>query len=414
MKRILFISHAADFSGAPISLATLVRYFRRQRSWDTRMWVLRDGPNLAPFQYEMPTVVLPRDWDAGTTTSLPWWAMIRSLAGGHPRQAFKIGSDYWSQKWGRGEAALAWRKLREHGNAWGPDLVYANTIVTARCLKELDPSCPIVVHVRELGPILEAAIGEHRKFLEQRVSLFLAVSEAVRSELLKQLRVPPDRTCLAPVALDTEGIEQSAGSISRNKIREELGAAPHEPLVGAVGTVNSRKGADLFLEIGKRVLNNVDERDRPRFVWVGGGSDLEWARQEVERAGLGTRMQFLGGRTNPYPYMRCFYAHLMASRWDPFPRVNLETALLGVPTIAFADSGGSREFVDDTCGCLIPDFDVEDAAGVLAHLVTDPDLRSQLGEQARQKAKALYDVENVAAPLLTLLDTFLESRRMAA
>ncbi len=41
--RILFITHAMDRTGAPMSLLALLRYFRRHTDWDMRILARRGG-----------------------------------------------------------------------------------------------------------------------------------------------------------------------------------------------------------------------------------------------------------------------------------------------------------------------------------------------------------------------------------
>jgi glycosyltransferase involved in cell wall biosynthesis len=75
------------------------------------------------------------------------------------------------------------------------------------------------------------------------------------------------------------------------------------------------------------------------------------------------------------------------STTDTFGNVIIEAQASGVPVIV-SDSGGPKELVEDnTNGLITKSHDVEDLTRAIRALVTDPALRKQMGENARQSVE---------------------------
>src|SRR5262245_19401982 len=53
--RVLFITHGAYFTGAPLSLLTIVRYIKQHRDWDLRILVRKAGPLMDRHEALAPT-----------------------------------------------------------------------------------------------------------------------------------------------------------------------------------------------------------------------------------------------------------------------------------------------------------------------------------------------------------------------
>jgi glycosyltransferase involved in cell wall biosynthesis len=66
---------------------------------------------------------------------------------------------------------------------------------------------------------------------------------------------------------------------------------------------------------------------------------------------------------------------------------------VGLPVIA-TDWGGPAEYVDDTCGILVPPDSreslVEGLAAAMEKLGCDPELRRRMGEAGRRKIERFY------------------------
>ena len=168
--------------------------------------------------------------------------------------------------------------------------------------------------------------------------------------------------------------------------------------IGAAGTLEWRKGIDLFLRLAHRL------RDRPRtgpvtFVWIGGRSDeVERYRRVAADLGVDDVVRFVGTQPDPLDWFRLLDVFVLPSREDPFPLVCLEAAAVEVPVVAF-DTGGIQELLVQGCGLVSAYPDLDDLAVKVLELLDDQARRTTLGTRGRELMCADHDV-TILAPRL--------------
>jgi glycosyltransferase involved in cell wall biosynthesis len=128
------------------------------------------------------------------------------------------------------------------------------------------------------------------------------------------------------------------------------------------------------------------------------GIDAEEIKQ-LEGDGI---IKYLG--TKDHEEMPLMYALMdivvLMSHREGFPRCLVEAAAMGKPLIA-TDIRGCREAVESGGnGFLVPIRDYQALAEVLENLINNPDLRTQLGKNSRQKAESDFDEENLVKTIL--------------
>ena len=409
--KVLCISHQASLNGAPMSLIGLMRYFRGSTDWDLRVLVGRPGPLEAQFAELAPTerfyehVLYTEERPGELRRGALLVTFLRQLRYGMPLgKAWR----FLRHELGERRAALLQiaheRGLRERVRAWAPDLVYSNTAVNGVILRSLGLGAPVAVHVRELHGHLKGLGPTARESLVRDTSLFFAVSQAVRDALMAIFDVPGSRIEIAPVALDTETVLARAEALSPEQVRKDLGVVGEEFVVGGVGHVCPRKGCDLFVKVAESALAHDTSGRQLVFIWVGGGAELDAVKQQARDAGVDGRVRFVGEKQNPFPYIKRFDALLMCSREDPFPRVNLEAGLLCKPVVAFAGSGGSREYVEQDAGMVVEDMDAGAMAAAVNGLAGDPQQCRRYGECGRRKVLERYTISRVGAGVVRRLE----------
>jgi glycosyltransferase involved in cell wall biosynthesis len=175
-------------------------------------------------------------------------------------------------------------------------------------------------------------------------------------------------------------------------------------VVGGCGTLDWRKGPDIFLQVAAAMVRTGSDRP-PHFVWIGGdltGRPAAQLRFDAERLGVSDIVHFVGATPDTYRYMSIMNVFFLSSREDPFPVVCLEAASLAVPSMYFAESGGMREFVGTDANLVVPYLDVAAAADAIRRLATMPNLLADLGREAKAKV-ASYSIDGMATRILDIL-----------
>lgn len=370
MSRVLLVSHEASRTGAP-RMAALVAEGLVGQGHRVRVVSQRPGPLVEDFARVAPTHVSPM------------WRVLRRL---------------WSRP---GPVRSTAARLVELATALAvvavhrPDIVYVNSTSSAAYVRAAAAlRRRAVLHVHESGQVLRGfldRVGIHG-LPEGRVRL-VACSPSVadslvqlgarRSEVELLLSIPDAaRVLRAAVRPDASG-DRSSG-------RPETPARP--VVVGCVGAVEHRKGADLWVLVARQLLAS-SAPGTVRFVWVGDG--------EPPAGPLPGGVEFSGPVANPSAAMADFDVMTLPSRDDPFPLVVMEAMLLGKPVVAF-DVGGVRRQLGDT-GVLVRPGDVDAFAREVAALVADPLRRRRLGDLAAERARAQFSVERFEATLARVL-----------
>ncbi len=381
-SKILFISHSADRTGAPMVLLYFLQWLKANTDLAFDVLVGDSGELLPDFRALAPTRVL--DWRPSLRGRL-----LRKI----------LGPDRYSQ-W---QNMLFQRRFR--GRAY--DLVYANTVCNLREMALLsDLGLPVICHVHELHLSLDFFAG-HDAFLKiaPRIQHFIADAKAVREYLLKDWSIPESKISLVHAFVIDRRIDVDWKRETRAITRRKLGVSENEILVGACGTLDWRKGTDLFVQVA-RLVRHSEGGEKIRFLWVGGKAgtaDFVKFQHDVKFCGLSEAVTVIETCPNYLDYFAAMDIFALTSREDPFPLVMLDAASLELPMVCFAESGGGPEFIGEHAGLAAPYLDVSSFAEHVLTLARNPEMRRQIGAVAAQKVRSRFTVEHQAPKLLNVI-----------
>ena len=179
----------------------------------------------------------------------------------------------------------------------------------------------------------------------------------------------------------------------RQRLRQELGARPDECVMVQAARMQDGKGVHTLATALAKLASVPGWK-----VWIAGGAQrpeerayVAQVKAQIEQAGVGDRVIFLGQRSDVPALLAAadIYVHLNQTP-EAFGIVFVEAAYAGIPSIS-AQTGGSAEFVDDSCGVRVASGDSVGLARELLGLVNDPILRRRLGAAGPQRAQDLCD-----------------------
>lgn len=370
MRPVLFISHDASRTGAPLALVLLTRWLARHHPRPFE-FVLGDGGDLLPeFVSLAPTTVIGSKADP-----LHAGARLAHLSG-------RIAGGEFS-------------------------LLYANTVeagdLLAACASR---ATPILSHVHELEFWIRQHAGPGRMGAIRDLSdHVIAVSNAVVENLATGHDI--DRHAMSLVHECVDASRWSALTPARPALLQHLGIPATARIIGGAGTLDWRKGPDLFVQVAGAVQRR-ELRQPVHWVWVGGPSTGEACarlRHDARHLGVSSLVHFVGAQDDPAPFFSSFDVFLSTSREDPFPIVNLEAAAAAVPVVCFEGAGGAPEFVEQDAGAVVPYLDVQAMARSVVQLLSCETLRQQYGARARVKVHERHDLSQTAPRLAGLIET---------
>ena len=176
------------------------------------------------------------------------------------------------------------------------------------------------------------------------------------------------------------------------KLRQELGVAPDERLVGMVGRLVRLKGYYDYMEAA-RILK---EQGEPlKFLSIGlaqpGKADALSPEELIVHYGLGDTMQHLGKRDDVRELIAAMDVVVLASYAEGIPRVLMEAAAMAKAVVG-TDVRGTREvIVDGETGCLVPPRNPPALAEGIRRLLSDGRRAQEMGAAARRRAEKCFD-----------------------
>lgn len=331
--RIVFVGHDASRTGAPVSLLRLLQWIRSDTSARPSLILLRGGPLETAYSQLCDTKVVK------TPAMGEWVRKARMLAPPWDGETTALRAVFAAQ-----QARI--RSLVRHA-----DVVVVNTVAASTAVLALENvAVPVVLHVHEMG----VGIGFHARQLGREARMdsgrllrraldradAIAVPSAATARDLALWDEPAARRAEIVGGLVSPDELAPALGRSRQDSRRLLGLDSDRPLVVGSGSIDWRKGPELFVQVAAMV-NRV--RD-VKFLWVGPGQEerFQEMRADVRRCGLEGSVEIVPGAYPPFDYYRAADVFLLTSHEEPLGFVALEAAALGTPVAAFRSSGVSE------------------------------------------------------------------------
>ena len=185
------------------------------------------------------------------------------------------------------------------------------------------------------------------RFVHRYIDRSILISQHLRQYLLRNYPVDPRKLVVIHNGID-EGRFKS-NDAERKRIRNELGAAAGDKLVGFIGRLTLQKRPLLVVDTARWLCR----RDPGLSVYLVGDGPLRPKVQErIARYGLSERIHLLGTRDDVPALLAASDLLLLPSAYEGAPLTILEALAVGVPVVA-SDVGAVREYVDERC-CLVP------------------------------------------------------------
>ena len=141
------------------------------------------------------------------------------------------------------------------------------------------------------------------------------------------------------------------------------------------------------------ILARVLKKTKARLVMVGDGSERTNAAHRARCLGISDSCIFVGKQPRIVDYLCASDVLLLPSEQESFGLAALEAMAVQVPVIA-SRVGGIPEVVDDgETGFLSAVGDVDKMASDAVRLLTDHDLRREMGQRARVSATSRYSTD---------------------
>ena len=304
------------------------------------------------------------------------------------------------------------RKLKEIGPALVVSfLVRANVaaVIAARGLAPviISERSQLSTHLAERHAGLKHwAAAALPRLAYPRADHIIAVSEGVRSDLIRNFRVPANLVKALPNPFDLDRITADG------RAEPELPLPPRF-MVG-VGRLTTAKGPQDLIE-----AYALAKPDIPLCL-LGDGPDRQQLEARIAELGLSDRIRLLGYARNPFAIVSRAELFVSGSHCEGFPNAMAEAMALGLPVVATDCPSGPAEILEDVettgtmavheakYGLLVPVKQPHVLAQAIQRMA-DPELRQRYAHVARRRMED-FRIETIAGRYWKTFGEVLERR----
>lgn len=388
MKKILFISHEASLSGAPILALNLLKRLKKEReNYTIDVLLIRGGELYEDFAKISNNIVVAH-------YHLQSFSFLKRNLKRVESVIFKKKAETQQDKIDKITTMLLLNNY---------DLVYGNTMESLIwTLPFYKKNIPTIVAIHELSFGIESTYP--KEFVLQNISnvtKIIAGSKAVGDNLVAKYGADVSKINVVHSFVDSVlTIQKDKESLIR-----ELGIKSDDLIIGIASSQELRKGTDMVPLLVQKIRQKTDLSFK--FINLGGTSKspaVRCAKLDSEKLGIENNLLFIDHNKTPNDYINLFDIFLLMSREDPFPLVMLTAAKLKKPIIAFEKSGGAVEFLENGHGILAPYLDLDVMADEVIKLMKDSNLRETYGKKIHQRLEEEFSDEKLTLDIFNLID----------
>ncbi len=245
---------------------------------------------------------------------------------------------------------------------------------------------------------LTAAEAEEVNRVVERV---ICVSRGVMDSLINA-GVQAERCCLVYNGVDPT----LQAARTAEEVREGLGIKKDEFLIGTVGSLIKRKRVDICLET---IALLKEKGVKIKGLVVGAGPEEERLKGLAKTLGITEQAIFTGFSVDALSYIRAMDVFMLTSIKEGLPRVVLEAMLLERPVVAAHVTGPAELVLNDVTGFLVEGDEAKDFARQVEILLHNPELRTAMGQEGRQRVVKDFSIERYVNGVLAVFQEVFKS-----
>jgi len=195
-----------------------------------------------------------------------------------------------------------------------------------------------------------------------------------------------------------ETFYQIREKIGCRKKRRELGIGLEDFVIGNVARLETRKGHKFLIEALKKVIE--ERKGYPlKLLIIGEGNKRENLESYVKELNLENKVIFTGYRENIEELMAIMDIFVLTSLREGLPRVLVQAAAVGMPSIAFNVDGVPEIIEDNHNGFLVKVRDVKQLTKRIIQYIDHKELLVLHGKNGRELIKGKWSIEDMVGKI---------------
>jgi len=369
--RVIFVLGPLELGGSERQALLFGRYLKNEHQADVRVWGTMGVPgSLATLcdDYHIPWRVVPFQWRESRAQNLTNLARFT-------------------------------RQLRRER----PDVIlpyFAPTNLLCNLIWRWTGAQLCVWNQRDLG--LDRVRSRYEPRAVRQTPWFIANSEHVAQYLTTELGAEPGR-----VRIVRNGIGLPEPELDRKAWRDRLNIDANCFVACMVANLNENKDHATLLKAWRIVVDRMTEKGRsPVLILAGGlGATHNALKALAFDLQLGDGVRFAGQVSDISGLLNAVDLGVFSSRSEGSPNGVLECMAAGLAVVA-TDIPGVREAVPpESHSLLTPIADAHAMAGGILKLIAEPEVRRELGEANRRRAREEFNPRRMCENTLAILQS---------
>ncbi|HER24672.1 MAG TPA: glycosyltransferase family 1 protein [Candidatus Atribacteria bacterium] len=187
--------------------------------------------------------------------------------------------------------------------------------------------------------------------------------------------------------------------IDYRKKRRELGISLDDFVIGNVARLETRKGHQFLLDVFKNITEKEKKEegkeDQAKLLIIGEGNKREYLEDYVKKLNLESKVIFTGYRKDVEELMAVMDIFALTSLREGLPRVIVQAAAVGIPSIAFNVDGVSEVIKDNYNGFLVEAKDLKHLENGIRQYMNNKDLVLLHGRNGRELIENKWSIKGM-------------------
>lgn len=184
------------------------------------------------------------------------------------------------------------------------------------------------------------------------------------------------------------------GKIDCRKKRRELGIDLEDFVIGNVARLETRKGHQFLIDAFKNVVEEQKE-GHLKLLIIGEGNKREYLENYVKELNLRDKVIFIGYRDDVEEIMALMDIFVLTSLREGLPRVLVQAAAVGMPSVAFNVDGVPEIIRDNHNGFLVRPRDVRQLVDRIKKYIDNKELVLLHGRNGREFIENKWSIKGM-------------------
>jgi glycosyltransferase involved in cell wall biosynthesis len=228
---------------------------------------------------------------------------------------------------------------------------------------------------------------------------YISVADAISEKAIAEGIAPRERFTTIYSGMELDWFLAFNGD--RSSVRRELGIPEDAPVVGKVARLFPLKGHEQLLEAAPTIAAAAPD---VRFLLVGDGTLQGYVRDRARAAGLEENFVFAGlvARERMPATLAAMDILVHTSLREGIARALPQALAMGKPCVSVDLDGAPEVVFPGKTGYLVPPGDPAALADAVTTLLSDPELRAQMGRAGRELVDPAFRAETMVEQIAGL------------